>query len=81
MSGDKGQNVGLIITPQYPTIRVNFDAESSSDPALELHNLEVDDEVECRVLDNVQYDIRLARNLRLLSKGKENRELGQVIFC
>ena len=66
-----GESLGMILTPKLPAVRATFNADSSGSPDLEAGSLEVEDEVEFDLLDNMQSDLRIARKIGLLCKGRE----------
>lgn len=78
LGGDSGSELGLILTPDFPSARVVFNAESSGDSHLDVHSLELEDEVEFELVDNCRTDLRVAKHIQIICKNREKRELGQV---
>ena len=79
VGANRGGGHGLLVIPELPGIRALFNADTSCADNAQPSSLEVDDEVAFRLMDHLRIDVKTAKDLQLLCKGSDRRELGQVI--
>ena len=80
VGASRGGGNGLLVIPELPAVRAVFNADTSCADNAQPSSLEVDDEVAFRLMDHLRNDVKMAKDLQLLCKGSDRRELGPGDF-